>query len=233
MAGKSLADNHLSSLARKGRYGDTELVHVNEQEKSMLEAMGGSGGINPDTGLKEYNPLMVAQLTLAGLGAFTSGSAQEDKSRMEQQMSQEALKRLDLQEKALDTGVVSKKKAEIQKYTMGVEELSAETGIAKEDLKKQADKAIEMSGGIARGGSDQKKSEMWGRVKDAFGRGRGNLLASLGGAMGEIEGWYESKKAGIAADRSSLMATIDFAKQREGAFYLGKGLKHVGKKLFG
>jgi len=233
MAGKSLADNHLSSLARKGRRGDTELVHVNEQEKSMLEAMGGSGGTNPDTGLKEYNPLVVAQLALAGLGAFTSGSAQEDQARMEQQMSQEGLKRLDLQEQALETGVVSKKKAEIQKYTMGVEALSAETGIAKEDLNKQTDEVIRKQGGLVKAGADERKSEMWGRVKETFGRGRKNLVASLGGAMGEIEGWYEGKKAGIAADRSSLMATIDFAKQREGSFYLGKGLKHVGKKLFG
>ena len=233
MAGKSLADNHLSSLARKGRYGDTELVHVNKQEKSMLEAMGGSGGINPDTGLKEYTPLVVAQMALAGLGAFTSGSAQEDQARMEQQISQEALKRLDLQEKALETGMVSKKKAEIQKYTMGVEELSTETGIAKEDLNKQTEVAIQKSGGIAKGAAGERKSEMWDRVKGAFGRGRKNLLASLGGAMGEIEGWYEGKKAGIAADRSSLMASIDFAKQREGAFYIGKPLKQVGKKLFG
>ena len=132
---------------------------------------------------------MVAQLALAGLGAFTSGSAQEDQARMEQQMSQEALKRLDLQEQALETGVVSKKKAEIQKYTMGVEALSSETGIAKEDLNKQTDEVIRRQGGLVKAGADEKKSEMWGRVKETFGRGRKNIVASLGGAMGEIGGW--------------------------------------------
>ncbi len=42
----------LSSL---GRYGDTEIAHVNPQEKQMLENMGGSGTTNPMTGLKEYH----------------------------------------------------------------------------------------------------------------------------------------------------------------------------------
>ena len=53
---KSMYDH----LASKGRFGDTELVHVNEQEKSMLKRMGGAGTINPDTGLKEYMPFLAA-----------------------------------------------------------------------------------------------------------------------------------------------------------------------------
>ena len=38
MAG-SIAQNHLSRVADQGRYGDTELVHVNEQEKEVLEML--------------------------------------------------------------------------------------------------------------------------------------------------------------------------------------------------
>lgn len=41
-------------LAAQGRGGDTELVHVNPREAAMLRAMGGSGRINPHTGLREY-----------------------------------------------------------------------------------------------------------------------------------------------------------------------------------
>jgi hypothetical protein len=40
--------------AQKGRFGDTELVHVNPQEKAILKARGGSGTINPATGLHEF-----------------------------------------------------------------------------------------------------------------------------------------------------------------------------------
>ena len=41
-------------LASKGRNGDTELAHVNPIEAEILKAMGGSGTINPSTGLREY-----------------------------------------------------------------------------------------------------------------------------------------------------------------------------------
>jgi hypothetical protein len=45
------------SLRQKGRGGDTVLAHINPQEAMMLKAMGGSGTINPATGLPEFfNP---------------------------------------------------------------------------------------------------------------------------------------------------------------------------------
>ena len=77
-------------LKTKGRYGDTELryvdgelAHVNKDEASILDKYGldaeevvkeyGSGTINPETGLKEYNPAL-AFLT-AGKLAFDVGSS--------------------------------------------------------------------------------------------------------------------------------------------------------------
>jgi len=42
------------SLRQQGRYGDTVLAHINPQEAAMLKAMGGSGTINPATGLPEF-----------------------------------------------------------------------------------------------------------------------------------------------------------------------------------
>jgi len=51
MAGlKSLAQE----LQSKGRYGDTMLAHINPYEAGILQGLGGSGTINPDTGLPEY-----------------------------------------------------------------------------------------------------------------------------------------------------------------------------------
>lgn len=41
-------------LAAKGRGGDTILAHINPQEAAMLKRMGGSGTINPHTGLPEF-----------------------------------------------------------------------------------------------------------------------------------------------------------------------------------
>ena len=47
---KSLAQD----LPKYGRGGDTIVAHINPQEAEMLKAMGGSGTINPHTGLPEY-----------------------------------------------------------------------------------------------------------------------------------------------------------------------------------
>jgi hypothetical protein len=44
----------LEFIAKQGRNGDTELAHVNPQEKALLEALGGAGTRNPTTGLREY-----------------------------------------------------------------------------------------------------------------------------------------------------------------------------------
>jgi hypothetical protein len=42
------------SIAKHGREGDTELAHVNSYEVELLKLAGGSGTINPATGLREF-----------------------------------------------------------------------------------------------------------------------------------------------------------------------------------
>ena len=42
------------SIAKHGREGDTELAHVNSYEVELLRLVGGSGTINPATGLREF-----------------------------------------------------------------------------------------------------------------------------------------------------------------------------------
>lgn len=46
--------NDPKKLASKGRYGDTMLAHINPEEAALLKARGGSGTINPKTGLPEF-----------------------------------------------------------------------------------------------------------------------------------------------------------------------------------
>jgi hypothetical protein len=41
-------------LRKRGRYGDTILAHINPQEAGILQLLGGSGTINPHTGLPEF-----------------------------------------------------------------------------------------------------------------------------------------------------------------------------------
>jgi len=43
-----------ADIADKGRMGDTRLAHINDYEAGLLKSVGGSGTINPATGLVEY-----------------------------------------------------------------------------------------------------------------------------------------------------------------------------------
>jgi hypothetical protein len=52
--GPGFAQGGLNKIARLGRRGDSELAHINPFERRVLQAYGGSGGINPMTGMREY-----------------------------------------------------------------------------------------------------------------------------------------------------------------------------------
>jgi hypothetical protein len=56
--------NLAQQLAAQGRGGDTILAHINPQEAALLKSLGGSGTINPNTGLPEYfNPFNINNYT--------------------------------------------------------------------------------------------------------------------------------------------------------------------------
>jgi len=67
--------NGLKALAQEmrgyGRNGDTMLAHINTQEAGILKALGGSGTINPYTGLPEYFGFITKPITKAWK-AFTN-----------------------------------------------------------------------------------------------------------------------------------------------------------------
>lgn len=46
--------SRVRTLARQGRFGDTQLAHISPEEAAMLKAHGGAGTINPNTGLPQY-----------------------------------------------------------------------------------------------------------------------------------------------------------------------------------
>jgi len=48
-------DNIAEMIRRQGRDGDTVLAHINPEEAGILKLLGGSGTINPYTGLPEYS----------------------------------------------------------------------------------------------------------------------------------------------------------------------------------
>lgn len=56
-------------LAKHGRGGDTMMAHVNPQEMELLQAVGGSGTINPMTGRPEYFRRFVRRVVRPVVGA--------------------------------------------------------------------------------------------------------------------------------------------------------------------
>jgi len=96
MQGRTLARNHLSAMANKGRYGDTKIAeskfvkpgalwHVNEGESKAMSMYGaegeklvdaiGSGTRNPETGLEEkFLPALIAAAPLISAGAGVIGA---------------------------------------------------------------------------------------------------------------------------------------------------------------
>ena len=54
------------TLSRLGRYGDTMIAHIHPHQARMLQRAGGSGTINPRTGLREYGPLLGFLAPLVG-----------------------------------------------------------------------------------------------------------------------------------------------------------------------
>ncbi len=54
MEQQAFAHGGLAQIASMGRGGDTMLAHINPREAAVLKAMGGSGTVNPNTGLREF-----------------------------------------------------------------------------------------------------------------------------------------------------------------------------------
>jgi hypothetical protein len=77
-------------LASYGRNGDTMLAHITPEEAAMLKAAGGSGTINPDTGLPEF---FIPALIGAGIGLLGSSmqaSSARDAANTQAQAQREA-----------------------------------------------------------------------------------------------------------------------------------------------
>ena len=74
--GMKFSPQELNKIAKAGRNGDTMLAHINPQEAALLKSLGGSGTVNPATGLNEYgyggNPLSVITDVIGGIGGGIS-----------------------------------------------------------------------------------------------------------------------------------------------------------------
>ncbi len=79
-----------AKLQQYGRNGDTMLAHITPEEAGLLKRLGGSGTINPKTGLPEYFLGSVVGGLIGGIGGLISGGKAADAAAAQAQANREA-----------------------------------------------------------------------------------------------------------------------------------------------
>ena len=222
MYNNSVAQNHLSSAAREGRYGDDILVHMNKEEASTLARAAGLDKlpINPQTGLPEAWIFAAASLGLSLYQGAKSTSMGRDAAGTQLKLIQSQKNNLKEQKESLGQNVGAQKQAATAQFEQGLEGLSAETGMKKEDIMEGYDKAMQQSGLVTSGAQEGRK-KMWDRVGQAFGRGKEGLYSELSMKMGEAEGFLESETARIDSEEKRLNAEKALQNQQKSQTFFG------------
>lgn len=229
MHGKSMAKNHLSKAAKKGRYGDNILVHMSKDEAAVLAKSAGLDKlpINPETGLPEawvMAALTAAQLATSAYSSWKQGSEQKKQASSQSQLISQQQQELEQALAGLEGTKTSKEEVARAEYDQAIGDLSMQTGQSKEDLTQQYQGMIQKSGMATSGGATQKASQMYRRIQSKFGRGAGSLLGQLGKSMAGVEEWYEGEKSRLQSESKRLGIQKNLADKQAGSWYLGKHL---------
>ena len=219
-----MADNHLSELSRKGRYGDTELAHVNPQEKSMLKAMGGSGTINPYTGLREYFTIglpEISQFALTTFQGIDQHQMAQNAAADEITLHTKSLGELDLQEEHIEKGLEEGTKYAFSQYHQGIDDLTMKTGQSEEQVRKNISSAQRKTGLATSGQLEDEEKDMYTQLIEGFKRGRTEKERELGVVTGQLEGDYALQKQQIKSTRESTKRKIALAEKRRDAKFMG------------
>jgi len=159
---KSLAQE----LPKYGRYGDSIVAHINPQEAAMLKAMGGSGTINPVTGLPEFFFKSVSRAIAAPFKAVN-----------------QVVKAIPVIGPAIDKGLVSLDKAVGNTIPGGWNTL-AQTALAFTPLGLPARVGLAALGGSGAFGKEGKFNFQRALLSGAMAYGAGQLAQGLQAAGG-------------------------------------------------
>lgn len=190
-------------IRRQGRNGDTELAHINPIEGQILKSLGGSGRINPKTGIREYggvfdNPwkaftsvlgggagALLGNMILPGVGGIIGGALG--------QAAQHTMRGKDPLQGALKgAGMGAALPSAASALGWGAGKLGANS-LASSLTNYGNTNAILPALGLG-GGSN---SSLMGGAK---GAGLASLLTSGGGAKGQIPSGYASLGVGAGSD---------------------------------
>lgn len=221
----SIANNHLSQLANKGRHGDTELAHVTKEEQNLLKAMGGSGSINPQTGLKEFFPWAAAGMFVTSVAqSASSGKIAQSGAKSAITAANQGLESLKGAETGLETAKQAKTAFALGSHEHSKQKFASELDTTVADINKQMNQAVKKSGLANSGTLKEKESTQSKRVAQTYTSGVEGLMGKLGETMAGIEGWYEGEKGRIKSERARFTREKKLAQEQADSWYLGKGL---------
>ena len=229
---KSIAKNHLSEVAKEGRYGDNILVHMNKDEAAVLAKASGLEKLptNPKTGLPEAFVFAAAAAISAGVGAYSAWKGGKEQSRQASTQSMLMAQQQEELDKALGSleGVKSsKEEVAKQEYSQSLGNLSMQTGQSKEDLQQSYEAMVQKSGLATAGGVNTKTSQMYRRMQNQFGRSSQSLLGNLGKNMAGVEEWYEGEKSRLQSEKKRIGLQKDLADKQSSSWYLGKNIGNL------
>ena len=228
---KSIAKNHLSEAAKRGRYGDNILIHMSKDEADVLAKASGLKKlpINPDTGLPEAFAFMTAAAIVgAGVGVYSAwkgGSEQNKQASTQSKLMGQQQKEIDEALGSLEGVKDSKEQVARQEYGQSLGDLSMQTGQSKEDLQQNYESMIQKSGMATAGSATTKNSQMYKRIQNQFGAGSNSLLGNLGKNMAGVEEWYEGEKSRLTSEKKRLGLQKNLSDKQSSSWYLGKNIQ--------
>ena len=210
MYNNSVAQNHISELAREGRFGDDMLVHMNKDEVATLAKSAGLEKlpINPKTGMPEAFAIMTALAVGKGvLGAASALSGASDASKQakaQSQMISQQMAGIDEALGGLEGVKDSKSQVVQQEFDQSLGFQAEEMGVAKEDLTSQYQQAVQKSGFSSGGGAERNKAQAYKRLSQSEGRGTKSLVGQLGKSMASVEEWYSGEQSRLKSEKQRL-----------------------------
>jgi hypothetical protein len=182
-------------LASYGRNGDTMLAHITPEEAALLKSVGGSGTVNPDTGLPEYFFDAVLGFLGANQQAKAAKSAANTQAQAQLQAAQIAADSARFRPVAVTTGFGSSQfgtDAEGNVTSAGYE-LTPQMQALRDAIMSQTQQGL--------GFADQGL----GAAQGLFGLGQQYLAQSPEAAAQQ---WMASQQAALAPGREQAMSGL-------------------------
>mgnify|MGYP003146662946 CR=1 FL=1 len=241
---RTISQNHLSELANKGRYGDTEIAvskhvdpgkkwHVSKFEKSLMDRGSGgerivdsigSGTYNPETGLEEkwiQAALMAGQVGLTLADAWKSYQIKKETYEDTADVAQEGI---DATYKA-GKQLYERTGAGLQSLREGVgrnlESLSTEQGLFKDKARDEEGQTLKKQGFAFSGAVKEKFSDIMGTARDKYESTVEDMISGYQLSQGEITGDFLAEKERLRTERSRLERERDLASENAERGFFG------------